>query len=91
MMKTNTLRDTMNWLQNANDRLNELVRKPHPRPIDMTLEQKETKARLDGCALMYIGSNVYALCVDSFGLSYFSAGSRWRLIHRHNEFETVKA
>lgn len=58
-----TLRDTANWLQNACDKLNELVREPWPRPIDMTVEQKETQARLNGYALMYKNGEVYAMNV----------------------------
>lgn len=56
---------TANWLQNASDKLSQMVKDSHPRPIDLTIEEKETQCRLNGWALMWQGGNLYAMNVGA--------------------------
>ena len=74
---------TINYLEKFTQRVMNEINTPYPRPIDMTAEEKETYARLNGCAIMWKGNKLYALCVDAFSLGV-PKGEKWRLIHREN-------
>ncbi len=81
---------TVHYLEKAGSQLLEAIERPYRRPIDLTLEEKETEARLNGCALMNQGGNLFVLCVDAFGIGQPN-GNKWRLIHRANSFNSLKS
>ena len=77
---------TAEYLNDAGSKILSKIKQPFNRPIDVTLEQKETQCRLNGAALMYVGTEVYKMNVDAHKIG-FPMDRVWIHIHHVNSFE----